>query len=72
MCDFSDGFLLSATTPDSIRGYPFFFIRLTKSAAVPADWKTTGAKALRLIWQVRGILTLLSHFYFRVISCFSW
>jgi len=34
---------LSATTPDCIRGYPFFHMSPTASAVVPADWKTTGA-----------------------------
>ncbi len=38
--------------PRIASGGTLFFISLTKSAAVPADWKTTGANALRLMKDV--------------------
>ncbi len=44
-----DSFLLSATTPDCIRGHPFFFMSRTALGAVSADRETTGANALWLI-----------------------
>ena len=49
----TDNFLLSATTPDCIRGHPFFYHSRTAMAEVSMVWETTGAKALRLMGTCR-------------------